>query len=1413
MNTHGLFEKAVSALVLLAAATELRGATTDLANSPLVTYSSATVKPNVLFVLDDSGSMGWEYMPDWAQTDWEYLLRNSDYNGIAYNPAINYVPPVKYKADGTLDTATYPSQTAANTKNWSTVKSDGYGIQLNLSCPDGSIGAVCDLALALLPGSGPRYYLFKAGEYCKDRDLTVCNAQSAPDATYPYAAPLRWCKTTTDAEAAAPADYQCRAARIESGGTSANTFDKARHPKPPIIRLTFAGSKNATLSTISIGTIPILAVGTSLSANKASTMAQFVADAINANSVATGLAAISSSNVVDIAQLNVNALATVGPITSDTEVVTKILGGITATSEVRLSKVPGQVLRVQLDPNNNSYPYPGTAAKAQSRLDCAGTTCTYAEEMTNFANWWAYYRTRMQMMKSATSRAFAPISANTRVGYLSINNSTGKDFLNIKDYTVTNKNDWYTKLFNAKPNSTTPLRRALSKAGRMYGGMLNGQTLNGATVVDPMQYSCQQNFTILSTDGYWNEDEPGGYQLDGSTAVGDQDGTEVRPMLDGVKASDTLADVAQYYYITDLRPVGGSACTGTPVPPATVGNLLCPASGQDDDYNNVPIGSTDTAKWQHMTTFTLGLGASGYMLYDPSYETATKGDFFSVKKGITADPDHGVCVWQASGSGACNWPKPKSNEQPNIDDLWHASINGRGSYFSAGDPAELVVGLTDTLESISRRLGASAAAITSNANITADDKLVFSTTFTTGEWSSQVIRQRFTDINTGKVPDYDPGKEAGTYPTDDYNYDWTAQVKLDAKSFGTRQIWTSDSNGNALRFEWASLKAAGETQHFEAGHISQLAVPPAPAYLSQFCTGDVICLPAAKQKDSADGSTATGQPLVDFLRGDRSNEGTLTDTSKYYRPRRHVLGDIVNAETVYVQKPLFSYLDPGYADGPVNSFVALKANRAATLYAAANDGMLHAFNAGDAAAGGGEESWAYIPRLVLPKLYKLADKKYATQHQFLVDATPVMGDICPNQTYPHTCTGNQWKTLMVGGLGRGGRGFYALDITDPSAPPKPRWEFGVGNDANMGYSYGNPIITKLKSGRWVVLVTSGYNNVPNADGATGDGKGYLYILDAWDGTLIRKISTGVGDVATPSGLARISTWVQNGAENNTAFRVYGGDLRGNLWRFDINGDIAPDGYEAQLLTTFSTTDNAGNVKPQPITAKPELTEVDGIPVVYVGTGRFLGPSDLNDLSQQSFYAVKDPVNSEKPNAGLPYPNPRDKVCAAKALADCFVKQTETYDTCPADIPASICSAGEAVLKSSNNPVDFSIGYGWFIDLSETGERADSDPALVFGTLVFNTNVPEDVACTGGGHSNQYFVDYRTGGAVWAGISAINASKLGNALGSRPVLVGLPNNTIISVTQMGSGGKSIKPRPISPTLNAAQRASWRELITE
>lgn len=832
--------------------------------------------------------------------------------------------------------------------------------------------------------------------------------------------------------------------------------------------------------------------------------------------------------------------------------------------------------------------------------------------------------------------------------------------------------------------------------------------------------------------------------------------------------SNTLADAAEYYYATDLRT-------------SALGNTLG-ALGTDVSVNNVPKSGLDAASWQHMTTFTLGLGARGRMVFDPSYKTQTAtsfspADYYSIGKGypadptyyaVTANPTAGICSWQAAGT-TCNWPVPGSDQIENVDDLWHAAVDGRGTYFSATNPTTLATSLSNALAGVSAITGASASATTSSPNVTAGDNFVFSSTFTTQQWDGELLRQQL-DLTTGAIST---------------TIDWSAQAKLDAATPSLRNIYTY-SAGAANHLQAFNAANFAASPYFNVPNIS--TSPPSGTGLTQYlCASPSVCLSATDQ------ALAAGGNLVNYLRGDRTNEGFLTDNSKYYRQRVHILGDTVHAEAVYVKTSYFNYADAGYS-----AFAASNLTRVGMVYIAANDGMLHAFKAGGttitAGDGSGEEQWAYIPSMLLPELYKLADKSYASKHQYYVDGTPTQGDAYFN---------GAWHTILVGGLNAGGRGFYALDVTDPAAP-KALWEF---TDANMGLSFGNPVITKLKDGTWVVLVTSGYNN-------PGDGMGHLYVLNAATGAVIRDISTGVGGA---SGLGRIAAYVRSGVTDNTVLQVYGGDMLGNLWRFDVNGDVGASGYDAQLLATLRGP--AGNI--QPITDKPVIGIVSASNgnnvVVYVGTGRYLGVTDLSDTSVQSIYGIKDPLSAGTTPGTAIYNNPR--------TISTFVQQTLISTICPPGSPTSVCTTGQSVRTSSNNTVDFATNSGWYVDLSlDAGERAFTDPLLQLGVLGFTTNVPSVSACAIGGYSFRYFFDYKTGGPLTSATSpnSVVSTALGNALATRPVYIELPNGTVIELTTLsgsiaggGGGAGNIVTNlvPVPPSNSPSRRTSWRELITE
>ncbi len=228
------------------------------------------------------------------------------------------------------------------------------------------------------------------------------------------------------------------------------------------------------------------------------------------------------------------------------------------------------------------------------------------------------------------------------------------------------------------------------------------------------------------------------------------------------------------------------------------------------------------------------------------------------------------------------------------------------------------------------------------------------------------------------------------------------------------------------------------------------------------------------------------------------------------------------------------------------------------------------------------------------------------------------------------------------------------------------------------------------------MFTSGYNNI-NSPTTPGDGKGYLYVLDAFTGQIIYKIPTTAGDNITPSGLAQINNFVDASFVNNTTKMVYGGDVLGNIWRFDVNDTFAPAGREATLLGVAK--DPPSN-NPQPITIRPELAELNNKPIIFVGTGKLLGTSDFIDAQVQSVYGIVDPMAGAAPV----YPNLRS------ALAPLAMTQTGTIRT--------VACTGTTIQCGSTT--------GWVVDLPESRERVNVEMKLARGTLAFGSNVPQEM---------------------------------------------------------------------------------------
>jgi type IV pilus assembly protein PilY1 len=501
------------------------------------------------------------------------------------------------------------------------------------------------------------------------------------------------------------------------------------------------------------------------------------------------------------------------------------------------------------------------------------------------------------------------------------------------------------------------------------------------------------------------------------------------------------------------------------------------------------------------------------------------------------------------------------------------------------------------------------------------------------------------------------------------------------------------------------------------------------------------------------------------------------------------MGDTVTAKPNFVRAPIFDY------GGTYDAFLVAQANRAARVYVGANDGYLHAFD-GDT----GVEAWAYTPKFMLKDLYLLADKNYASVHRYFVDGSPEVNDVLD----PNPAPNGTWRTLLVGGAGGGGRGYYALDVTDP-ASPKGLWEWCADNtmcdpthaDTDIGLTYGNPVFGKRSfDGKWVVIFSSGLNNV--SPGSTGGG--FFFIVDAITGDLLNKVptnigTTNVGTTTTPSGLMKIAPFYTNGGRIDATFQyVYGGDQLGNVWRLDVGA--------ATPVVTKLTTLKDGSGRTQPITTHMIPTVVGTDRVLVFATGRYLGSPDLTDQGagqsawQQSLYLFKDKVYSAAIQANL------------------------RTDTLLVQRQLTLLNATTRDRGISTTPlvnVDWTTNDGWFLDFNPVfGGVQDSpgegvnlvDPNLIVGNLFVTTTVPATTTggaqCAAGGISFNYQFDFKQGFPVVGNIAGTPTTVLTVGV----AVVQLPSGAIKAIATGSDTSKTPLSINVPASASIVKRFSYR-----
>ncbi|MBB3170125.1 pilus assembly protein [Simiduia aestuariiviva] len=700
--------------------------------------------------------------------------------------------------------------------------------------------------------------------------------------------------------------------------------------------------------------------------------------------------------------------------------------------------------------------------------------------------------------------------------------------------------------------------------------------------------------------------------------------------------------------------------------------------------------------------------------------------------------------------------------------LKRAADNAGGEYFIANDATALVDSLNNIATSVKAQVG-SVASVAFNSSQLSSDSAVYQAKYNTARWSGSLIALPLSD--TGSIQ-----PEA-----------WDAATEMDSQAPSSRNIITKAADG--VVFDWANLSDA---QKDDLGY-----------------------------NGSGTRDDALGQRVLNYLRGDRTNEGSGAGK---LRARSSVLGDIVNSTPVFVGKPeLFwpDYLENSKFGSSTNSYSDFKAgsakNRQEVIYFGANDGMLHGVDASISGATAGQEVMAYIPTPLFDDsgakkgLHYLADQNYA--HKFYVDLTPSVADVFV-KTSPTAA--RDWSTVLIGGLRAGGRGLFALDITDPTrysnmnlyADDVVMWEFTADDDADLGYTYSQPSIAMMQNGKWAVIVGNGYNS-------TGDGRAKLFIIyieegvdGTWSATDYKKIDTEVGDLTTPNGLSTPRLVDLDG--DKVVDRIYAGDLRGNMWAFDVDGSNAGNwdvaySQGATPKPLFTAKDASG--KAQPITSAPILglnrnvtTTNSNSPnlLVMFGTGKFLEASDASNTSDvMTYYSVWDKGSKERL---------RSHLVSRKVVSSAGLRTVEGAD------------------------IDWTSDFGWYMDMVNRptaassgvteGERVVSDSLLRRTTLFFNTIIPDDTPCKAGGSGWLMSLQYDTGlKSTEALFDANNDGTIDSAdldyVGSQ-FLNGLPAKSgILGDVQFtpGSDG-SITSRKVNVGAGTKEgRLSWEEVYRD
>ena len=605
-----------------------------------------------------------------------------------------------------------------------------------------------------------------------------------------------------------------------------------------------------------------------------------------------------------------------------------------------------------------------------------------------------------------------------------------------------------------------------------------------------------------------------------------------------------------------------------------------------------------------------------------------------------------------------------------------AQLGGTGAAYLASDRAAVNVAFAKITTDIAARTGASSA-VTMNSGSWSSGSEAYQGRFNSGDWSGQLLAYGLTSSGQPQ-------------PT----ARWDAAVQLNAQNWSTgRTIFTYKASAalgsRGIAFRWPANAALPGATELDASMVTAL---------NRSITGV---------------ADTYGSQRLNYLRGDTSRESRFCTgcTAPLFRSRpTSVLGDIVNSAPVYV-KGGDQYVRDSVEAAAYATYRQSRAAMTPLVAVGANDGMLHVFNSAT-----GNEVFAYVPSITASKLSALTDSAYI--HQYTVDGSPVARDVY---------YGGAWHTVLLSGLGAGGKGLFALDLTDPTkfteatAASVVRWEIS-GSDGDVGHLLQQPVIAKMKNGRWMAIVGNGYNST--------NGRAVLLLVDVETGAITR-VSTLAGSTSSVNGLSDVVA--VSSANNGVADLVYAGDLAGNVWKFDLTSTDSTQwkvAYGSTSVPKALFTTASG----QPITARLDVTvHPEGGYLVTFGTGRYLDTTDNTAASTQALYGIWDNGSVVSNASQLT----TQSVLGTNTGPDGRVYRFTTH----AVGPATPAYTGDNTITRASF---LSNKRGWVLNLPGSGERIVTQASVRAGKVVVSTAIPTAVACTYGGDGWVMEVDAVTG---------------------------------------------------------------------